>query len=337
MGIEKWVKPNILALAPYRSARDESSKRDGIFLDANESPFETEYNRYPESIDERLRSAAASVWDVNSERVLLSSGSDEALDWLFKSCCSPGDQIVVCTPSYGMYKVLADIYECEVVEVALDDNYQPQIEDILEYNSAKLLFLNTPNNPIGADIQSVAIVELTQRFSGVVVVDEAYVEFSNSTSCSYLNLPNLIVLRTFSKAWGMAGLRLGGVIASTEWISVFAKVKLPYNISSVVTQKALELLNDVDAMRNRVVLLRSERERLREKLSAKPDVTFIYPSSSNYLTICTEDAGLKYGRLSAMGITVRNRSGYGGLPECLRITVGTPEENDTLLKAWDGL
>ena len=331
--IKKLVRKNILNLSPYSSARDEFSGAEGVFLDANENP-KGSYNRYPDPHQTALKEVVAKVKSVSSENVFIGNGSDEAIDLIFRTFANPGkDKVIVCPPTYGMYEVSANINDVEIINIPLLPDFQLDKQAILktiEQDTAiKLVFICSPNNPTGNLIEG--IEEITEKFNGIVIVDEAYIDFSpESTKVPLINTySNVIVLQTLSKAWGLAGIRVGFAFAQTEIIALLNKIKAPYNISTLNQQQALSKLSKLDefeAQRNEIL---AERERLETELLALPMVQKIYPSSANFLLVEVADANRMYNELVNKKVIVRNR--HTVIKNCIRITVGTKQENNILL------
>ena len=339
MEIANLVRPNIRKLVPYSSARSEFKGKAEVFLDANENPFETGLNRYPDPLQWKLKAAISQLKGVPAEQIFLGNGSDEAIDLVVRIFCEPRqDHILILPPTYGMYQVSADIADVGIRSVSLTPDFQPDVEAILAAadEHSKILFICSPNNPTGNDVELERIRSLCAQFKGVVVVDEAYIDFSNQTSCTSLlsEFPNLIVLQTFSKAWGMAGIRLGMAFASTEIIQLFNKVKPPYNINQLTQQIALETLEtSQDDYRQLLSTLLSERERLIKGLGDLKFVEKTFPSDANFILVKMDDPNGTYQYLVEEGIIVRNRNSVHLCAGSLRITVGRPEENDALLTA----
>ena len=332
--IRSLVRPNIASLSPYSTARDEYKGDIGAFLDANENPFNNGYNRYPDPRQKVLKSRISAIKGIESTRIFIGNGSDEAIDLCFRIFCTPGkDNALAIRPSYGMYRVAADINDVEMREVQLNRDFSLSVEALLEKadDNSKLLFLCSPNNPTGNSFPVSQIEEILCRFRGVVVVDEAYADFSEQPSL--LNLldkhQNLIVLQTLSKAYGMAGLRLGLAFASEEIMQFFANVKYPYNINLSAMELAEKLLaRDV---RSEIEMIKSERARVMKALESLPAVIQVYPSDANFVLVKVQDADGLYNRLIEHRVIVRNRSRVSGCEGCLRITIGTPDENDQML------
>lgn len=339
MEIANLVRPNIRKLVPYSSARSEFKGKAEVFLDANENPFETGLNRYPDPLQWKLKAAISQLKGVPAEQIFLGNGSDEAIDLVVRIFCEPRqDHILILPPTYGMYQVSADIADVGIRSVSLTPEFQPDVEAILAAadEHSKILFICSPNNPTGNDVELERIRSLCAQFKGVVVVDEAYIDFSNQASCTSLlhEFPNLIVLQTFSKAWGMAGIRLGMAFASLEIIQLFNKVKPPYNINQLTQQIALEALEtSQDDYRQLLSTLLNERERLINGLGELNFVEKIFPSDANFILVKMDDPNGTYQYLVEEGIIVRNRNSVHLCAGSLRITVGRPEENDALLTA----
>ncbi|MEO5582851.1 MAG: histidinol-phosphate transaminase [Saprospiraceae bacterium] len=339
MKIESLIRPNILNLKPYSSARHEFSGHGEVFLDANENPFENEVNRYPDPLQQELKQVIGKLKHVPADQLFLGNGSDEVIDLIFRIFCRPGiDEILVLPPTYGMYQVSADIADIKVKKIRLNENYQPDVESILNQIGAttKVLFICSPNNPTGNLIEKNIIIKLIESFQGIVVIDEAYIDFSPEHSCLPLlsNYDNLIIMQTLSKAWGMAAIRLGMAFSSVEIISYFNKVKAPYNISSLTQQFAINKLNNEVVMKNEVVTILQEKKRLIEKLTSIGEVVHVFPSDTNFLLVKVKHADGLYQSFVSKGIVVRNRSREAGCEGCLRITIGTPSES---LVLWDAL
>ena len=336
----RLVRKNIQNLAPYSTARDEYKGALGYFLDANENPFENRYNRYPDPRQLELKGIISGFKGMPVENMFLGNGSDEAIDLCYRVFCTPGkDNAVAIAPSYGMYRVAADINDVEFREVQLAADYSLPADELLQAcdENTKLLFICSPNNPTGNSFPMEQMKELIEKFNGVVVVDEAYIDFAAQDSLLTVlsQYKNLIVLQTLSKAYGLAGLRLGLAFADAEIMSIFAKVKYPYNINLAGMERAKELLaRDVKA---EIELLISERERVAEALKAMPCVEKVYPSDANFLLAKVNDARGLYDALIKEQVIVRDRSRVKGCEGTLRITIGKPEENDKMLavvKDW---
>lgn len=334
--IDTLIRPNIKALKPYSSARDEYSGSASIYLDANENPYNAPFNRYPDPLQQELKEQVSKIKGVATEHIFLGNGSDEAIDLLFRAFCEPQiDNVVTITPSYGMYQVCAEINNTPIRKVVLNNDFSLDTEKILAAcdNHTKVIFLCSPNNPSGNLLESKSIVKLLIEFPGLVVVDEAYIDFSPIASWlpNLGDYPNLVILQTFSKAWGMAGIRLGMAFASKNIIAVLNKIKYPYNLNILTQQIALELLTDSENMQGWVDILLSERSIMEEALKTIKGVQHIYPSDANFLLVKIKDAKAIYDTLVSHGTIVRDRSKIELCNDCLRISIGTPEENKTLI------
>lgn len=336
--ITHLVRPNIAALTPYSTARDEYGGPIGIFLDANESPFENGYNRYPDPHQAALKARIGTIKGIPAENLFLGNGSDEAIDLVFRVFCIPGkDNAVIMAPSYGMYGVAADINDIAVRTVRLEADFSLDTEKLLAACDAdtKVIFLCSPNNPSGNAFPKAQLLEICDRFPGVVVVDEAYADFSSEGSLvsEAATRENLIVLQTLSKARAMAGLRIGLAISSTEIIGLMSEVKYPYNLSRAAMEKALEFLEkDITEEINTII---TERERLNKILPRYTYVREVFRSDANFLLVRVDAPDALYAYLLDQGIIVRNRNRVKGCEGCLRLTVGLPQENDALLRALD--
>ena len=339
MNIQNLVRENIKALQPYSSARDEykDASSDMVFIDANENPFDTGINRYPDPQQNLVKDQLANIKGVSKEQILLGNGSDEVLDLIFRVFCEPKlDSVIALPPTYGMYKVLANTNDIKLIEVPLTKSFQPDVNGILDFYNlqAKILFICSPNNPTANSFDAYKIKKLIQDFSGIVVIDEAYIDFSTQESwISRLNnFPNLIVTQTLSKAYGLAGIRLGICYASTEIISVLNKIKPPYNVNQLTQEAALERLKNQDQVNQEVQEIISERNQLIVDLQEIDLVNKIYPSDANFLLVKVDDANKRYNQLVKQGIVVRNRSNQVLCENCLRFTVGTSNENKRLIE-----
>ncbi|HMQ59221.1 MAG TPA: histidinol dehydrogenase [Flavilitoribacter sp.] len=332
------VRPNIRNLSPYSSARSEFSGQASVFLDANENPFGNGLNRYPDPLQWKLKSAVSAIKGVPVQNIFLGNGSDEAIDLLIRIFCEPGrDSIMITPPTYGMYRVSADIADVGVVEVPLLPGFQPDVQAILDAadNRTKLLFLCSPNNPTGNALDEKAVLGLIRDFPGIVVIDEAYIDFSAHPGYAKKidEFPNLVVLQTLSKAWGLAAIRLGMAFTGEPIIGLLNKVKPPYNINELTQNAALEALSWPESMRQQLKIILGERKSLEESLAALPAVQKVYPSDANFLLVKLADPVAMYRHLAGEGIIVRDRSRVILCEGCLRITVGTPEENEKLVSA----
>jgi histidinol-phosphate aminotransferase len=336
--VKKLIRKNILNLTPYSSARDEFSGQDAIFLDANENPFETGLNRYPDPLQLKLKNKIAQIKNVDYEKIFLGNGSDEPIDLLIRAFCEPGiDNILGMKPTYNMYKVCADINNVEFRESLLTKNYQLHKENLLGLadGNSKIMFLCTPNNPTSNSLYREDIVYLLENFNGLVVVDEAYIDFTENRSLLEVldNYPNLVVLQTLSKAWGMAGIRLGMAFASRGIINVLNHIKYPYNINILTQRMALERLDKAGDKDDWVRNIKEQREVLRLKLSQLGLVKEILPSDANFLMVRFEKPLIIFKYLIDKKIIVRNRSKVAMCEGCLRFTIGTKGENQELLAA----
>ena len=337
--LKELTRPNIWKLEPYSSARDEYKGVDAsVFLDANENPYNTPNNRYPDPLQLDLKKRLSVVKKVGENQIFLGNGSDEAIDLLFRVFCRPGvDNVVAIAPTYGMYQVCADVNDVAYRKVLLDDNFQFKAADLLAAadENTKLVFLCSPNNPTGNNLCRQEIVTLLQKFDGLVIVDEAYIDFSAEPSfLSQLDdFPNLIVLQTFSKAWGCAAIRLGMAFASESIIRLMNKVKYPYNVNRLTQQEAIGMIGRYYRVQEWVESLLDERKRLMDEFSKLPCCKKMYPTDANFFLVRVVDAKKIYVYLVGKGIIVRNRTNVVLCKDCLRITVGTRPENDMLLEA----
>lgn len=336
--IEHLVRPNIRKLVPYSSARDEFKGQAEVFLDANENPFPTGLNRYPDPLQKAVKKELAKLKQVQESQIFLGNGSDEVIDLLIRIFCEPQqDHIMQLPPTYGMYRVCADIANVAVEDMPLNKRFQPEVTAILAKASArsKLLFLCSPNNPSGNSFALNDIKTLADGFPGIVVVDEAYIDFSAQPSCLQLlaQCPNMVVMQTFSKAWGMAGIRLGMAFASPEIIQLFNKVKPPYNINQLTQQVVLQALRNHAQKEAWVKQIISERSMLQHYLGSLDYIERIYPSDANFILVKMQNPRRVYEVLMEQGIIVRDRSKVLLCEGCLRITIGTPEENEKLFEA----
>lgn len=337
--LKELLRSNILALKPYSSARDEyKGVTAEVFLDANENPYNEPYNRYPDPMQEELKKIISPLKRVLPECIFLGNGSDEAIDLVFRIFCRPGvDNVVAIDPTYGMYEVCADINDIEYRKVSLDADFQFRADDLLAAcdDCTKVIFLCSPNNPTGNNLCREEIVRVLNEFQGIVVVDEAYSDFSRQLPfrLELAKYPNLIVLNTFSKALGAAAIRLGMAFASAEIISVFNKVKYPYNVSRLTQEAARELLSNTTKINQRVNMILGARESLMQGFALLPLCKKVYPTDANFFLAEVVDADRVYAYLVNNGIIVRNRSHITLCGNCLRITIGSAEENRRLLSA----
>jgi histidinol-phosphate aminotransferase len=336
MSIAHLIRANIKALAPYSSARSEFKGAADIFLDANENPFETGLNRYPDPLQWEVKQRISQLKGIGPEHIFLGNGSDEVIDLLIRVFCEPReDHIIILPPTYGMYKVSSGIADVALKEVSLTPDFQPDVETILAQSDphSKLLFLCSPNNPTANSFSPDLIHELCRRFTGIVVIDEAYIDFSDQPSFT-ATLPqysNLVVMQTFSKAWGLAGIRLGMAFASEEIIALLNKVKPPYNINQLTQRAALKALESPEKQAEMVDILLKERARLEVVLTDLSFVEKVFPSDANFLLIRVPDALGLYNALVREKIIVRNRSNVHLCAGGIRISIGRPEENDRLI------
>lgn len=337
--LKELIRPNIQALKPYSSARDEYNGAEAsVFLDANENPYNAPNNRYPDPMQRELKNLLAPIKKVNPENIFLGNGSDEAIDLVYRAFCCPGvDNVVAIDPTYGMYQVCAEVNDVEYRKVLLDENFRLCADKLLAATDGhtKLIFICSPNNPTGNSFARAEIEKLLVSFQGLVIVDEAYSDFSDAPS--FLNdldaYPNLIVLQTFSKAWGCAAIRLGMAFASKEIIEVFSKIKYPYNVNLLTQKEAMAMLRRHYEVDRWVKSLLEERSRLVDEFMTLPCCEKIYPTDANFFLTKVTDAKAIYDYLVSRGIIVRNRTTVALCRDCLRITVGTRPENDALLDA----
>jgi histidinol-phosphate aminotransferase len=336
--IQTVIRANVKAMKPYSSARDEyiSDGSKMVFLDANENPYENGVNRYPDPLQRNLKVVLAEQKNLAENQILLGNGSDEVLDLLFRAFCEPKqDNIITLPPTYGMYTVLSNLNEIEERKVRLDANFQPDVDAIISATdkNSKMLFICSPNNPTGNLMAAQKVKQLLNNFNGLVVIDEAYIDFADQESwiSELENYPNLVVTQTLSKAYGLAGIRLGLCFASADIISVLNKIKPPYNVNALTQQKALERIQNVNAVRDEVNSILEERTLLIQALETIPFVNGILPTEANFVLARVDDATKRYNALIAKGIVIRNRTTQPGCENCLRFTVGTPEENKKLI------
>ncbi len=333
--LEDLIRTNLKTLTTYSSARDEFSGTSSVFLDANENPFDNGVNRYPDPQQWELKERLSEIKNIPAKQMILGNGSDEIIDLLMRAFCQPSeDKVVFCKPSYGMYKVAAQINDLRIAELELDSSFQPDVKAILKNNDSKLLFLCSPNNPTGNLIDKSVLVRLLTEFKGIIVLDEAYIDFAADASMvkELNNYPNLVILQTLSKAWGMAGIRLGIGLASVEIIEVLNKIKPPYNINSLTQDKALELLSCEETYQEKINILLEERNSMLNELRGLSFVKKVFPSQANFVLIRVENANKLYDFLIERGIVIRNRTTVSLLENCLRISIGTPAENQQLYK-----
>jgi histidinol-phosphate aminotransferase len=341
--LENITRQNIKTLKAYSSARSEFKGKEGVFLDANEnafgSPLNDNYNRYPDPLQLELKDKLSKIKGLPIQNIFLGNGSDEAIDLLFRAFCEPGkDNIIICPPTYGMYEVSANINDVKIKRVPLTaETFQLDTENILKAidEQTKLIFICCPNNPTGNGVKWDAIKNIIEQFKGIVVIDEAYINFARYRSLipELLNYPNLVILQTLSKAWGLAGLRIGMAFASEPIIDLFNKIKPPYNINSVSQKLALDALSNIEKVNAWIKETVQERDELMKKMEGFAFVKKVYPSDANFFLVKVEEPLSVYNYLITKKIIIRDRSKVELCEGCLRITVGTPEENEQLLNA----
>lgn len=334
--LEQLIRPNILALKPYSCARSEFKGEASVFVDANENPLSGPYNRYPDPMQWSVKRRIAEIKGVRETQIMLGNGSDEPIDLIVRIFCEPKeDNIVAIDPTYGMYEVCADVNNVEYRKVLLNNDYSLCADTLLAAtdDKTKVIFLCSPNNPTGNLLNRDEMLRVINSFDGIVVIDEAYIDFASEASWlnGLDNMPNVIVLQTFSKAWGLASIRCGMAFASEEIIGYFNKVKYPYNINQLTQDYVLNELQQEERKSMWVNELIDERARLAKRLEEMPFVEKVYPSDANFLLVKVDDANAKYNNLMSRGVIVRNRHSVALCLNCLRITVGTPQENDILI------
>lgn len=340
--LHKLLRPHIATLRPYSSARDEYTGKEGIFLDANENAIgsvsDQPYNRYPDPYQSKLKEKLSKIKHVPAANIFLGNGSDEAIDLLFRAFCRPGiDNVIIMPPTYGMYEVSAGINDITTKKVALSPSFDIEVEKVLDAvdSCTKLIFICSPNNPSGNKINRKSIYEILAKFDGLVVIDEAYIDFSDEASFN-LELdqyPNMLVMQTLSKAWGLAALRLGMAFASQEIISILNKIKPPYNISGLTQDTVLEAIGNTALLDDMVKEILVQKEKLQHALEQISEVEKVYPSAANFLLAKVPQANQIYQKLIEEKIIVRDRSKVQRCDDCLRITVGNEEENKQFLQA----
>ncbi len=338
INIEDLLRDNIKKIIPYSTARDEyKGSNVTVFLDANENPFDTSLNRYPDPHQQKLKEKIAEIQGIPTAKIFLGNGSDEVIDLITRAFCRPGiDKIMIHPPTYGMYQVAAQTNDNEVIKVNLTSEFQLNVNEILSHanENLKVFFICSPNNPTGNTFAVKDIERILTGLNTIVVIDEAYINFSDKAS--WINrlaeFPNLIVMQTLSKAWGLAGIRLGMGFASERIVEVLSRIKLPYNLNILTQQTALTTLNNIETYKQNLAILKNERQILITELSKIEAVEKVYPSDGNYLLCKFKDADKTYNYLMNKGIIVRNRSNQLHCENCLRITVGTPEENIVLIR-----
>lgn len=337
--INNLVRENVKLMKPYSSARDEFENfdtADMIFLDANENPFQNGVNRYPDPQQSNVKAVLSKQKNVKTNQILLGNGSDEVLDLIFRAFCEPKvDNVITLPPTYGMYGVLANINAVENREVLLSNDFQPQVEQIIETvdNNTKIIFLCSPNNPTANSFSTESVVKLLENFKGLIVIDEAYIDFSEKESwlAKIDEYPNLIITQTLSKAYGLAGIRLGICYGSAAVISVLNKIKPPYNVNELTQLRALERLNEPEKIKWEIASIIEQREKLLKVLIDIKFVKKIYPTEANFILIKVDDANKRYDELIAKGIVIRNRTTQPLCENTLRLTIGTEEENKKLI------
>ena len=334
--LKKLVRPNILELEQYSSARDEFSGKEGVFLDANENPF-GKLNRYPDPYQVELKSKLEKIKGIKSSSIFIGNGSDEVIDLAFRIFCNPGkDKALTFTPTYGMYDVSAAINQVEILKIPLNKDFQIEVDKIdplLEDEKLKLIFICSTNNPTGNSILKKDILTILEKFRGIVIIDEAYIDFSESESLISLlkEYPNLIISQTFSKAWGLAAARVGVAYSSESITSLFNKVKPPYNVSKTNQFSVIEALENIDELKKNIKFILEEKELIQTEIVQLPFVKKIYPSDANFLLIEVKDANLLYNQLIEQKIIIRNRDKQ--IKNTVRITIGSKRENKLLLNA----
>lgn len=336
--LNKIVRSSIKGLKPYSSARDEFTGKADVYLDANENPFGNGLNRYPDPYQKALKKEISKIKNIHEESIILGNGSDEVIDLLFRAFCEPGkDEVIIFPPTYGMYQVCADVNNVKTKKVPLTSDFEVDELSLLETidEKSKIIWFCSPNNPTGNTMDPAVIKNILNCFEGIVVIDEAYIDFSDSQSwIDFLEIhPNLFIIQTLSKAWGLAGIRLGMGFGSKEIISVLNKIKPPYNVNSLTQEKAIEAIGYLDEKNETIDAILAEKAKLKEKLNQIDGVQKIYQSDANFLLVKIDNATNIYNKLVEQSIIVRNRSSVTLCENCLRITVGKPAENEKLLNA----
>ena len=342
MNLEKFIRPSIFNLKAYSSARDEFKGEASVFVDANENPLRDKYNRYPDPLQWKLKDKIAKIKGIDTKKIFLGNGSDEPIDVSIRVFCEPRiDNIVAIDPTYGMYEVCANINDIAYRKVLLNEDYTLDADRVLSATDehTKIIFLCSPNNPTGNLLDAKEVEKIITSFDGIVIVDEAYIDFApNATLLPELDkYPNLIVLQTFSKAWGLAAVRLGMAFASPEIISYFNKVKYPYNINALTQEFVSEAIENEEEKKGWVETIIRERENLIDQLPALSFVEMIYPTNSNFVLLKVNDANAIYKKLADRGVIVRNRNSVSLCGNCLRITVGSEKENQILIETMRSL
>lgn len=339
INIEALTRDNVRRLTPYSSARDEFTGAEGVFLDANENPFPSKVNRYPDPQQRELKRKFSDLRGVRVDQLIVGNGSDEILDLVFRAFCEPSkDFVVTIKPSYGMYKVLANINDIKLSEVALDHKFDLDVESILDVSEgAKMIILCSPNNPTGNLLNKAGIKEILEKFNGLVLIDEAYIDFADNASLlnELDNYQNLMISQTFSKAFGMAGIRVGVGIAHPEIIEILNRIKPPYNVNGVSQEMAEIRLDQIKEVASEITQLKLERSRLINYLEQDDKVLRIYPTDANFILFKVDDANAYYDKLVDHRVIVRNRTNSFGCENCLRLTVGTKEENNRFMEVFD--
>ncbi|WP_283686282.1 histidinol-phosphate transaminase [Dysgonomonas sp. Marseille-Q5470] len=342
MNLQQLVRKNVWNMKPYSSARDEFKGEASVFLDANENPLNDKYNRYPDPLQWSLKQKIAKVKNIAPENIFLGNGSDEPIDLVIRIFCEPRtDNIVAVDPTYGMYQVCAEVNDVEYRKVLLNENFDLDAQKLLEKTdrNTKLIFLCSPNNPTGNLLSREEIKKVLDSFAGIVVLDEAYIDFASEAT--WLNdlekYPNLIILQTFSKAWGLAAVRLGMAFASAEIIKLFNKVKYPYNVNILTQNFVGDELDKLELRKQWIATLLEGRNYLINELPKLTFVEKIYPTDANFILVKVEDANSLYKQLADKGVIVRNRNSVSLCAGCLRITVGTDKENEMLIKTLRAL
>ncbi|WP_299180949.1 histidinol-phosphate transaminase [uncultured Aquimarina sp.] len=338
--INNIIRENVKGLKPYSSARDEyvSDGSEMIFLDANENPYENGVNRYPDPQQRSLKEVLAAQKGVDTNNILLGNGSDEVLDLLFRAFCEPKvDNVITLPPTYGMYNVLANTNDVQNKKVLLNDNFEPNVSKILDTvdQQTKIIFLCSPNNPTGNSFSEDSIAQILENFKGLVVIDEAYIDFSSKKSwiLKISEYPNLVITQTLSKAYGMAGIRLGLCYASEEIINILNKIKPPYNVNELTQKRALDRVKDVNKIKEEVANILKERDFMIDSLEDIQFVKEIYKTDANFVLIQVDNANVRYDQLLKQGIVIRNRTTQPLCENTLRLTVGTNQENKKLIEA----
>jgi histidinol-phosphate aminotransferase len=338
--VTNLIRPHIQTLVPYATARDEFQGQARIYLDANENPFESDFNRYPDPHAQELRALIATRREVDISQVLATNGSDEAIDLLIRAVAGSNDAIAVMPPTYGMYAVVARALGVRVLEAPLRSDFSLCIDGIerAAKQGAKVLCLCSPNNPTGNQFSLGELTSVAEVFPGLIIVDEAYIDFASRPSALSLlhTCDRFVVLQTLSKAWGLAGIRVGFAFAAPECIRALASIKMPYNVNALSQQVAISRLSQPEIFERQVSQIISERQRLSRALSEIPSIDKIYPSEANFLLVQCGDAASLFAWLKGRGIVVRDRSKEFGCQGCIRITVGTPEQNDEVIKSIRG-